>query len=138
MECTFASVLSKMHILFQSYKDEDRSRDFEMRALQAHTFAVKLMTAGWGKYDGRTVRATERLAAALAHYDPGGANKIYKEILSFKHASNEMTNDEWRSWRRTYARCHDALVVNVNNKDIVHEFCVKQSRLCFAEVFSSY
>ncbi|KAL9077705.1 MAG: hypothetical protein Q9161_000077 [Pseudevernia consocians] len=129
VECTFASVLSKMHILSQSYKHEDRSRDIEMRALQAHTSAVELMTAAWGKYDGRTIRATERLAAALAQYDPGGADKIYKEVLSFKHASNEMTNGEWRSWRRTYARCHDALVVNVNNKDVINKFCVEQSRL---------
>ncbi|KAL9132960.1 MAG: hypothetical protein Q9175_005865, partial [Cornicularia normoerica] len=129
VECTYASVLSKMHILSQSYEDEDRSRDFQMRALQAHTSAVESMTAAWGKYDGRTIRATERLAAALAQYDPGGANKIYKEILSFKHASKEMTNDASLSWRRTYARCYDALVVNVNNKDVVNKFCVKQSRL---------
>ena len=119
-----------MHILSQSYEDEDRRWDFKMRAIQAHTSVVVSMTAAWGKHDKGTIRVTERLAAALAQHHPGEAKKLYEEILSFKHASNEMTNDdESRSWRRTYARSHDALIVKVNHKDVLHKYRVNQNRL---------
>lgn len=129
VESTFASVLSKMHILSQSCGHKDRSQDFKMRALQAHSSAVKMMTTAWGEYDRRTIRATERLAAALAEYDHKGAKEIYNKILSFKYASNEITDDEWRSLRRTHARSHNALIVNENDKATITRYCANQTRL---------